>query len=256
LLDRNPFLWVTNRERWPTLQIWLLLLIPLAGWAWLSWLAWVRAANVTMVFVIAVGVGWLVTLVAVIPREASRRLVEDRSSGALELVLCTPLDAAGIVRGQWLALAQRYLFPVLFVILLSLGLMAGGYITFGFGGMLDPEDRGRWLFFWSAGIGILPIWLTALCWVAMRRALFAPSAGEASGIAFLQVIGIPGFALWAIYWVTIWAKWDLSGLWLVAFVLAGFGLAPIGWAWYARRILLTSMRISAAKRYDSETSSG
>jgi hypothetical protein len=48
--------------------------------------------------------------------EASRRLAEDRRSGALELLLTTPLTERQIFRGQWLALWNRFGAPIVAVL--------------------------------------------------------------------------------------------------------------------------------------------
>ena len=250
LLDRNPVLWLAGRDPWPTVQMWLLLIVPSLLWAWLIWLAWaVRGINITIVLVVAAAVTWLVSFVAAVPREACRRLVEDRSSGALELLLCTPLNPEEILRGEWLSLRRRYLLPFSLITALSIAFMTIGYLTFGFGGMLDPEDRGVWLFAWAAGIGLLPCMLAGLCWVSMRRAMLARNAGEASGIALLQVLGVPAFCLWFLYMASLWAQADLDWRWIALLFVAAFGITPLGCAWYARALILAKLRLAAANRY-------
>ncbi len=48
---------------------------------------------------------------------ASQRLAEDKQTGALELVLCTPTTERTISRGLWLAYARKMLFPALLAVL-------------------------------------------------------------------------------------------------------------------------------------------
>jgi hypothetical protein len=48
---------------------------------------------------------------------ASRRLAEDKQTGALELVLSTPTSEASISRGLWMAYGRRMLFPATVAIL-------------------------------------------------------------------------------------------------------------------------------------------
>jgi hypothetical protein len=162
--------------------------------------------------------------------------------------LCTPLEVTGIVRGQWLALRRQFLAPVLVVISGAALLMITGYVTFGFGGMLEPEDRPLWLLAWSVGLLLLPIWLAALCWVAMRSALVARSVSEASGTAFVQVLLLPGFAIWTIYWLGVFAGAALG--WTVILLLVGGGFlgTPLILAWHARQRLLSKLREAAAER--------
>ena len=51
---------------------------------------------------------------------ASQRLAEDRQTGALELLLSTPITERTISRGLWLAYARKMLFPALLAVLVHL----------------------------------------------------------------------------------------------------------------------------------------
>ena len=48
---------------------------------------------------------------------ASQRLAEDKQTGALELILCTPTTERTISRGLWLAYGRKMLFPALLAVL-------------------------------------------------------------------------------------------------------------------------------------------
>ena len=48
---------------------------------------------------------------------ASQRLAEDKETGALELILCTPTTERTISRGLWLAYARKMLIPALLAVL-------------------------------------------------------------------------------------------------------------------------------------------
>src|SRR5207249_519128 len=52
--------------------------------------------------------------------EACRRFNEDKRSGALELILCTPLKVQSLIRGQSTKIFQVFTFPVLAVGILNL----------------------------------------------------------------------------------------------------------------------------------------
>ena len=200
LLDRNPFLWLTSRDCSAAFQVWLWLALSAAIWAWLAWFLWaVKGLNITVVMVMAAAGCWFVILTAITPPQAGRQLVADHLTGALELILCSPLGVKEIARGAWLSLTRHFLGPLITVITLSAILMTVGYITYGYGGMIDPQDRARWLFSWCVGILLLPLSLIALCWVTMWRALFARSVGHATGIAFLQVFGTLILVHWTLY---------------------------------------------------------
>jgi hypothetical protein len=249
LLNRNPVLWLTSRERWPTAQIWLWLTIAAAGCGWLAWLG--RGVGVPMYFVLLVALAavWHITLLVLVPGEASRHFVENRLSGALEMILCTPFGVKEIVRGGWHSLGRRYLPPIIVVMVLEAVLMIAGSATDGFGGMLEAEDRGLWFFFWLAGILALPFWVTALCWAAQRRALFARNVGEASGGAVVQVLFVPVFILWMVYAIARWAGWNPDAWVAAALFVAALITLPVAFAYRARRILYADLREAAASRY-------
>ena len=48
---------------------------------------------------------------------ASQRLAEDKQTGALELILCTPITERTLSRGLWLAYARKMVFPALLAVL-------------------------------------------------------------------------------------------------------------------------------------------
>jgi hypothetical protein len=75
--------------------------------------------------------------------------------------------------------------------------------------------------------------------------LIVQNLGQASGIAFVQVLALPGLVLWMIYALF----WNAKGSWSVLpfpVVLVTFLL---GFAWRARRIFLAGLRHAAASRY-------
>jgi ABC-type Na+ efflux pump permease subunit len=238
-LNRNPILWLSLRARWPTVQTWLYLALSGLLWGWLAWLCVVRGTNVLFVLVIAVGLSWMLQFLVMVPAEASRRFVEDKQSGMLEVLLCTPVSRRRFLAGQWLALGHRFLPPLVLAILLSAGLMLAGYLTDGFGGMLDSEDRGLWLFGWLGMMGCLPLALTALAWVAMRRSFTARNVGDATAVALLQVIGLPCLVLGVIPMLlhSLW-RWEPAWGWRGALSVVGFAAAQIGFAWRARAVLM------------------
>jgi ABC-type Na+ efflux pump permease subunit len=248
-LDRNPFHWLTSREAWPTAMVWLWLAISAALWIWFGWLG--RRSGVFIVYVLGlIGTGvWFVTLLCLVPSEASRRLVEDRQSGVLEMILCTPLSVREIIRSQWLSLRRRFLPPLLTVMALTTSYIIVGEATSGFGGMVDPEDRGLWLFVCSSAILLLPVALVAGSWVATRRALFARNNGEAGGFAVVQILVLPGLALAGISGLAHWAGLH-SDAWTTAIAVSVcFAVTSIASACHARGVLYAHLREAATTRY-------
>jgi ABC-type transport system involved in multi-copper enzyme maturation permease subunit len=141
---------------------------------------------------------------------ASQRLAEDKQTGALELILCTPTTERTISRGLWLAYARKMLFPALLAMFVHLffiwmcvvmaTLDPPGRTAFGvtpgklfWSALLDQPLRGQlldWPFGFMLRIALLILlqlmfaWLT-LGWVGrwlglrMKHPGFAPMASLA-----------------------------------------------------------------------------
>jgi ABC-type Na+ efflux pump permease subunit len=68
---------------------------------------------------------------------AAQRLAEDRQTGALELLLSTPITERTISRGLWLAYARKMLFPALLAVLVHLYVIWMCMVT----ATLDPSAQ-------------------------------------------------------------------------------------------------------------------
>ncbi|HKQ40325.1 MAG TPA: ABC transporter permease subunit, partial [Verrucomicrobiae bacterium] len=118
LLALNPFYWLTSRHRSKAFFVWLLLVIGGALWAW-GLLKYPRTWKDEVTFVFsgmlthAVLKVWLAT-------EATRQLGMDRRSGALELLLSTPITIRQIVHGQLLSLWRQFGPPSVVVLISDL----------------------------------------------------------------------------------------------------------------------------------------
>lgn len=120
-LESRPYYWLAMRDqrvgRWAfwalgsSFVIWL-------GFFVGSWLPRNHGANfaigILSSFALHVGFKCLVAV------EATRRLSEDRQSGALELLLVTPLPPADILRGQRQALGYLFRWPKRILVLMNL----------------------------------------------------------------------------------------------------------------------------------------
>ena len=113
LLDRNPFLWLSQREIWKPYYPWMLFVGLIGGFGFGLWKAgamWIGDFFPPAIFIAHVLlVVWIVT-------ESAQRLCEERHSGALELLLTTPLDERGIFTGQAMGLLRLFLWPAVVLI--------------------------------------------------------------------------------------------------------------------------------------------
>jgi hypothetical protein len=139
--------------------------------------------------------------------EASMRLLEDRRSGALELLLCTSLSDRDIIQGKRLALRRLFLRPVL---LLALAEVLVGIV--GFAEDDAAARNGRLLMFAMAASVVLDTY--ALSWIALWLATSLPNVNRVG--AYALAITPIGPALLAAIVATTLALLPIPG-WRVTF---------------------------------------
>ncbi len=193
LLEINPITWLCGRNRFLRAAPWLFLLFVALGWiagygrVRRDWLA----APVGITFVLLMhGV-----LKYHLAGEACRRLAEDRRSGALELLLSTPLSTREIVRGQWTALRRQFAGPFLAVLVIDgFLLLAARQET-----SLESQDANRLTLTFAAGMVVLVTDAFALSWLGMWCGLRAANYTRAWSQTMFWALALP----WAIFLVTV-----------------------------------------------------
>ena len=242
LLEVNPFYWLLARHRTKPFAVWAFLGFVALIWAIglsVSPREWMDDGSYifTAVIVHTVLKFWMVT-------EACRRFSSDRQSGALELLLSTPITVKELVRGQILALQHQFAGPVFVVLLLD--------FVFFLAGRRDSDL----LVVWIAGMVIFVADLVALAWVGMWRGLNSRRPNRAAAAAMVRVLVLP----WMIFLllVTLGAAkafgqrmthWDGKSL-----VYLWTGISLIVNAYFAipaRRRLLRQFRSVATTRFDA-----
>lgn len=248
LLDQNALYWLASRPRWGVVWAWLPLAMAAGLWSWgLYELGhdWLNPG-----IYVATAILLSTTMKGWIGAEAGRRLIEDRKSGALELVLSTPLSVRDILRGQRLALQRKFLRPAL-VLLGASGLMVcAGAISSDVPGYYRPS----WYWGWAAGFVMFGADVVALYWLGLWTGLAVRNSKHAFGAAIVPVLVLPWLAM-AVMAVVVnllprdwrqmldWNGWPVL-LWF------GFGMAAdVGFGFWARHKLLTEFRVMAAQRY-------
>ena len=122
LLDRNPFLWLTIRNRLGSLKAWSFLAAVGGLLVWL--LLRFKFAEVGVPLCGAAIVINHLLLKVFVASEAGGNMEEQRRSGGLEFLLsCSPLSVEEIVAGQWLALRRLLLWPVIAVLVSDLAML-------------------------------------------------------------------------------------------------------------------------------------
>jgi len=182
LMDVNPFFWLAGRDRLKPAYVWGFLGLVAVGWLWgLAELKndWFEQAVYVMTALTLHSVlkVWLAS-------EACQRFNQDRQSGALELLLSTPLKVNDILRGQLLALKRQFFYPVVVVLLAD--------VLF----LFSNKDRDEWAFVWLAGMVVLVADLYTLSWVGMWLGLKTKDTNRATGSAIGRILILP----WVIFY--------------------------------------------------------
>jgi hypothetical protein len=230
----NPFYWLTSRDRLPRAIMWgaLGLLAPL----WMVFLlASVLHTPPQPGFIAAMITMFALHVVckSIFAMEASRRLSEDRQSGALELLLVTPLSPEAIVAGQRAALKAHFR-PALVVLALMNAVMI--LMTLVFKKPLTMRTTEQFIFFeiFSGGVAMLLIDFKTISLVAMSAALRTRKHHRAVLNTLLRVMILP----WLILAVLILAEPNVSS--------AGVGFI-VGF-WFASGLVIDVIMANQACR--------
>src|SRR5262245_53418470 len=110
LLEENPYLWLASRDQESRRPAWAIL-VAICGLWFCFLLAALKGSGSVPAFIACLFISYALhqlfkTMVAA---EATRQLSADRQSGALELLLVTPLSEEQIIGGQKEALRGRFL---------------------------------------------------------------------------------------------------------------------------------------------------
>ena len=197
LLDRNPIAWLHD-AKWTA---------RLGKWVWCGWAGIVLVIAVSSYpqteFANRVMNLFLIPLIVAVAFSAAASFRKERESGALEILLVTPLTPQAMLRGRLRGLAGTF-GPALLILTLALLWGVVGQISTG---LLFIGDH-----IWEAGISGLSLWA-------------GPAGVALLGLSFgLRSHGVLNAALWALgHWYlipyaaagaivlvggNIWGTWD------------------------------------------------
>jgi ABC-type transport system involved in multi-copper enzyme maturation permease subunit len=180
-LDENPFYWLAGRDLTPRWTAWCLLTPLFCVWACSIRLAF----SSEVFFELATFTAFMMhqVLKYLVTVEATRRLSDERRSGAIEPLLVTPLSEQEIVAGQERALVSLFAWPAVLVLATNLVLCVSAArlaASAGFGSdlllLLVPGIGGAAiLFFDFHALSLVGMWL-AVKVPGHRRAVFGTLA--------------------------------------------------------------------------------
>jgi ABC-type transport system involved in multi-copper enzyme maturation permease subunit len=195
-LEYNPFYWLSCRDRFPSFAA--RIIISFLFLIWIGCYAGCyssssRTRDTCFGIVMFLGYGIHQVFKALIAIEASRRLSDDRQSGALELLLVTPLSISKILSGQRRALRETFRWPILFAALVNLCmlLMITGKNPQGIRG----DERAVFCEMFICGAILLPLDAFALSWVGMSMAMKKRGHHRAIYATFARVMLPPWLAV-------------------------------------------------------------
>jgi hypothetical protein len=200
LLDINPFLWLSIRNRLGSITVWTVLIVVNGLWAWFLSRSNFRDAGLP-IFISAILSNHLLLKIFV-ATEASATLEEQRHNGALEFLLsCTPLGTDDIVAGQWLALRRQLRWPIIVVIASDFAIML--VVLIHFIPKDHPIDEPMFIFFVLAIVVMLLADAITLGWVGMWNAMSQKKPRHAAGRTIAQVLFAPWIFLILIQTLTM-----------------------------------------------------
>lgn len=227
-LEYNAFYWLSSRDRFLSLAA-----KTIVGFLFLIWIGCYagcysssyRPRDTCFGIVMFLGYGIHQVLKALIAIEASRRLSEDRQSGALELLLVTPLSISKILSGQRRALRETFRWPMIFAGLVSLCmfLLMTGKNPVGIRG----DERIVFFEMYIGGAILLPLDAFALSWVGMAMAMKKRGHHRAIYATFARVMLPPWLAIMLFIFLGIGGTHFSSGDMIGFVALWMFGSATV-----------------------------
>jgi ABC-type transport system involved in cytochrome c biogenesis permease component len=252
-LDENPVAWLSGRywtRRW---LVWIFLIGSLTGiWLVGDWVNngtnnrdWWLEAEVLML----VAFGLHLALKFWVANEAPRQFIDDRQSGALELLLSTPLTVDEILRGRWLALWRQFGGPVLAVLILDVL-----WIWLILGSRWRTSGEGEEFSLWLAAMVILVADLWALSWDGLWIGLTSKGRAATSWM-LTRILVLPWIAWFGFLTGIAAAELRMSesvtgGVLLFVWFILAF-VNSLAWGLRARHLLRTSFREMATTKRDT-----
>jgi len=244
LLEQNPIAWLGWRHQLKRQLLWGTVGMSLAFWVFFRWRYPHFADSGTAVFL--VGLWLLGPLKWLATSEASYRLVADLQTGAMELLLTTPLTVQDILRGQLRSMDRLFLWPAAVVVAVQTVMLL----------LIPDQTHADTTIVGLAIVGvIMALWdLRTLAWVGMWLGMTLQRPDRALAGAVLRVLVLPWLILFAALIGSAAmlgptgrtpAIWDnIPYFWFLVCATAnlGFGLT-------ARHRLKEHFRSYAAERY-------
>lgn len=234
----NPFQWLLEREAFPGRLAKIIVGMILLTWTGFlagTFFAGPSDQDETMLASFAAATTLHLLAKGLLALQATRRLSEDRHSGALELLLTTPLDTRAMLGAQWTVLQRQFRWFQTTLLAVNLGLILALVFVMG-RRWNDLEPVVIFSIFCAGGMILWMVDAYALAWVGMWAALRGQRHLRATFHTLSCLLAPPwvGFLLFMFF---------TSGSSNLANILGGWFL------WFAFSVLLSLL---AAKKRKAE----
>jgi ABC-type transport system involved in multi-copper enzyme maturation permease subunit len=246
LLDVNPVLWLASEDRSLLIGLWVVIgLLTVGTMGGISaLLGSLGGLGMGMMFLnYAVSFVYFLILRVLVAAQACRFSVEARRTGALELLLATPLSVEEIMRGHLLALRRLFLWPAVIVV--------GIQSLLFFAAVFSLKSKDEWALaifqvftpITSALNFLGDAW--ALTWVGMWLGLSSKNITQATIKTLVRVLVWPLAAI--VFFPPFWALLVFPGG-LIVWVLKSVLIAE-----WAKQKLRQNFRLVAARPYEPDS---
>lgn len=244
ILDVNPVTWLSARH-WirPWLPwVFLIAVAVIAGWIEVlqdgGW--W----DIEVFFALSCAIH--IAFKLWVANEAPRQLLDDRRTGAMELLLSTPLVPSEILDGLWRALRRQFLGPVILVLAVDFLCLLSSSTSNRDGG--PPVLT----ILWSLRMILLVADLWALGWAGFGAGMAGGSRAVTAALVF-RVLILP-WILWFLLATILGLSFSGAGgddslMWMMIFSWFVIGLGnDVYWLTRSRTSLLGQFREIATRR--------
>jgi len=221
----NPFAWLTARDSFP--GKWTRVFLGLLFAAWLVfytgvYLSLPRTGPLWFVTAFCIAFGLHALVKGLMAAQATRRLCEDRQSGALELLLATRLSPSEVLGGQWHTLWKQFRWLLWALTLVNLLLVFA--VLGGVPGDMGPNVALLFSSFFLGGIVLLWVDFRAIGWLGMWTALSGIRQHRAVLNTLARILGPPWLAIFLFVAMMVSGGGSSLGTvfvcWMVWFVLS------------------------------------
>lgn len=244
--EDDPGGWLVIRRVRSQRVIWWVLAV--LGIVWLlAWVGLMGNQEVRGFAVVAFGLGFGIHAIfkCLVVLEATQRISEDAASGALELLLVTPLPARTLVEGMVAGLHRRLLGPTIAVSFVNVLLLA--WLTKGEG----PGSREMPIFLYTflGGLGVLWLDRSTLIWTGVLQALRRRRHTRAALATMVRILVPPWLLMVLLAFLAemnVFSGPDGPELIMFAWFVAGGLLSAAHWVSSREKLVSEFRRIAAS----------